>query len=132
MGVAAGFLRLREQVDRRLLVAIILERELTGLKATPERPRLEILHGSPPGVVKWIVVNRGQTRRGLMARLAVGEYERVLAVGMLEEIVNAVFLHEPRDEVEIRLAILDAIFERGRRSARRVAEIGEAAVGEHL
>src|SRR5271166_705098 len=108
MGVAAGFLRLREQVGGRLLVAIVLERELTGLKTTPERPRLEILHGAPPSVVDWIIVNRGQTWRGLMARGPIGEHEHVLAIGVLEEIVDAIFLHEPRDEVEIRLAILDA------------------------
>ena len=67
-----------------------------------------------------------------MARLAVGEDQRVLAVGMLEEIIDAVFLHQPADEIEIRLAVLDAIFERRRRAGRRVAKIGEAAVGEHL
>ena len=67
-----------------------------------------------------------------MARLAVGEHQRVLVVGMLEEIIDAVFLHQPADEIEIRLAILHAIFERRRRAGGRVAEVGEAAVGEDL
>ena len=67
-----------------------------------------------------------------MAGLAVGQDQRVLAVGMLEEIIDPIFLHQPANEIEIRLAVLDAIFERRRRTGGRVAKVREAAVGEHL
>ena len=51
---------------------------------------------------------------------------------MLEEIIDAVGLHQPADEIEIRLAVLHAIFERRRRAGGLVTKIGEAAVGEDL
>src|SRR5690606_1143884 len=40
---------------------------------------------------------------------AVGEVHLVLAVGVPEEIEDPFLFHQPRDEIEIRLAVLDAI-----------------------
>ena len=51
---------------------------------------------------------------------------------MLEEVIDAVFFHQSADEIEVCLAVLDAIFERRRRTGGGVAEIGEAAVGKDL
>ena len=67
-----------------------------------------------------------------MARLTVGEHERMLSVLMLKEVINPIRLHEATDEIEIRLAVLHAIFERWRRAGGLVAHIGEASVGEDL
>ena len=39
----------------------------------------------------------------------VGQHQRVLAVFVLEEIEDAFFLHQPRDEVEVGFAVLDAV-----------------------
>jgi hypothetical protein len=71
-----------------------------------------------------------------VARLAVGEYEYVFALGgMLEKIIDAVLFHKPANEIVVSLAILHAIFERWRGTGGRVAKIAgtrEATIGEHL
>ena len=48
----------------------------------------------------------------LCARLAIGQDQGVLVLFVLEEIENALLLHQPRDKIEIRLAILHAVFAR--------------------
>src|ERR1700740_829472 len=49
---------------------------------------------------------------GLMRRRGISENQKVLGIGVLEEIEDPVLLHEARDEVEIGLAVLDAVFAR--------------------
>ena len=53
--------------------------------------------------------------RRLVARLAVGEDQRVLPIRVLEKVIDPELLHEATDEIEIRLAVLHAIV------ARRIA-----------
>ncbi len=132
VSVTAGTLRLRKQVGGRFLIAVVFQNEDAALRPTPERPGFDELLFSPAGVVDGVIGQLGQIGDRLVARLGVREHQRVLAVGMLEEIIDSVLLHQPADEVEIRLAVLDAIFERGRRTGGCVAEIGEAAIGEDL
>ncbi len=48
----------------------------------------------------------GVAGRVLAGRGAVGQHDGVLAVLVLEEVRDALFLHQPRDEVEVRLAVL--------------------------
>ena len=46
--------------------------------------------------------------RGMLAGV-VGHYHLMIAVGMLEEIVNSLFLHQAAGEIEIGLAVLDDV-----------------------
>src|SRR3982074_3673821 len=48
---------------------------------------------------------------GLVARLAIGKMKRVLLGCMREKIIDAVLFHQARDERQMGLAILHAIFE---------------------
>jgi hypothetical protein len=51
---------------------------------------------------------------------------------LLEEIVNAFLFHEARDEVEIRLAVLDAVISRGEVAVELEFEIAKVQVFENL
>ena len=44
-----------------------------------------------------------------IAALLVGQHERVLALLVLEEVEDAFLFHQPRDEVEVGLAVLHAV-----------------------
>ena len=55
------------------------------------------------------VGNGTVVRIGLMRALRVRQNKGVLAVLVLEEIINPLLLHQPAGEIEIRLAILHAI-----------------------
>ena len=61
-------------------------------------------------------------------------HQRVLSALVLEEIVDAVLLHQPADEVEVGLAVLHAVFELRIRAfvGQLRFEVGEAAILEHL
>ena len=49
-------------------------------------------------------------RAVLIGPLLVGQNQRVLAVLVREEVENTLLLHQPRDKIEIGLAVLDAVF----------------------
>jgi hypothetical protein len=52
------------------------------------------------------LVQRGH---GAVLRRVVDEHERLRVVGLVEEVGDALFLHEPRDEREVRLVVLHAV-----------------------
>ncbi len=120
------------QVGGGLLVIVVLQREHAGLQRAQGRPGIELLLFAPDFADFRQERNRRQPGNRLVRRSGVGEHQRVLLRGMLEVIVDPEFLHQPGHEIEIGLAILHRVFERGIASGGRVAKIGEAAVGEHF
>lgn len=46
----------------------------------------------------------------VMSADGIGQNQGVFAVLVLEEIIDAFLLHQAADEIEIRLAVLDAVF----------------------
>src|SRR5580658_1585073 len=69
-----------------------------------------------------------------MRARGIDQHQRVIAGFVLEIIINALMLHEPADEVERRLAILDAILPRLIASGERVLDgiAAEAVIAEDL
>jgi hypothetical protein len=63
------------------------------------------------------------------ARL-IAHNKRVLVLFVLEKIVDAVLFHEARDKIEIRLAVLHAVFALLKTALQGIAEIAEAAILE--
>ena len=56
----------------------------------------------------------------------------MLVLAVLEEIVDTVLLHQARDEREVGLAVLHAVFELGIVVGQGVAKVVEAALVEHV
>jgi hypothetical protein len=67
-----------------------------------------------------------------MRAVGVGQHQRMLAVRVREEIIDPILLHEPRDETEMRLAVLHAVFALRIVAGQLQLEIGKARVTEHL
>ncbi len=62
----------------------------------------------------------------------VGDHHRMLPHFMLEEVEDAILLHEPRDEIEVGLAVLDAVLHRRVAAVEREVEVLKAAVLKDL
>src|SRR5215475_2551424 len=56
----------------------------------------------------------------------------MFVLGVLEEVKDSLFLHQPRDEIEISLAVLYAIFARLEGAIEAAGEIGETVIFENL
>src|SRR5262245_7231496 len=56
----------------------------------------------------------------------------MFVLGVLEEVKDSLFFHQPRDEIEIGLAVLYAIFARLEGAVKAVGEIGEAVLLENF
>jgi len=67
-----------------------------------------------------------------MRRRVVGENQDVLAFLVLKIIVDTFFFHQPRNEVEIRLAVLNAIVTRSETAVKAKLEILKPEVRENL
>ena len=114
----------------RLLEVEVVHRVGAGLHFLRQRPASDALGGerAARGAVGHAVVTRIRVVRGA----GVGQHQRVLAVLVLEEIIDAFVFHQAADEVEIRLAVLHAVVPGGVRAAQRIPEIREALVAEDL
>ena len=62
----------------------------------------------------------------------VGQHQMVYPIFMGEVIINAFFLHQTTDEIEVSLPILYAVFASDIAAAKLVLDIGEALVAKHL
>ena len=62
----------------------------------------------------------------------VREDQRVLVLGMLEEIKDSFFFHQAGDEVEIGLAVLDAVLARNEVAVKPEREIRKPSLFEDL
>jgi hypothetical protein len=110
------------------------EIKIPGRKST----RLDLL-GDRPGVYvvsilhfMWRLIRNGLVAgRRLMRAVAICQHERVLGVRVLEIVVDALLLHEAGREIEVRLAILDAVFERLVGSTQRVLEVRKAVFSKN-
>ena len=67
-----------------------------------------------------------------MRAYRIGKHKRVLGFVVFEVVVDALLLHEPTDEVEIRLPVLDAVLPGPVGTAERFLEIGKTVVSENL
>ncbi len=65
-----------------------------------------------------VVIVQGRLRHRGVSHVAVGQHEGVLPLLVPEEVEDPLLLHQPRDEVEIGLAVLDAVGPLGVRTAR--------------
>ena len=106
--------RLARRLQQRL--AWLLEVKIGGrvdarLHGLFHRPAIDRIRGGPraPRLLKPDLVVAG---RRLEGGGVIGKHHGVLAVLMLEEIKNPGGLHQPAQEVEIRLPILHAVLER--------------------
>ena len=68
----------------------------------------------------------------LVSALGVSENHLVLAVLVREVVVDALLLHQSTDKVEVRLAVLYAVFPRAMRTGEPILKIRETVVAEHL
>ena len=105
--------RLRyHQVERGLAVVVVLQCVLT-------RAQLLGLHPSRDAqfvarAAGHFVVDQSRIAGDVLVRYGVvPNHQLVPAGGMPEEIEDALFLHQARDEIEIRLAILNAVLPLG-------------------
>ena len=99
------------EVLPRQLEALVPERELARADLLALLPgRDAILLAEPP--VDLLVDDRGRAGHVGVALGRVGDDHLVAAVGVGEEVVDPLFLHEPAGEVEVGLAVLDAVVAR--------------------
>ena len=71
-------------------------------------------------------------RARLVRRRIVGQNQRVLAVLVLEVVIDSFFFHQPRNEIEVRLPILHAIIARDEIAVEPKFEILKSEVPENL
>ena len=83
-------------------------------------------------VLQFLESNVRVTGIGAVGADGVGQNEGMLAILVLEEVVNALRLHQAADEIEICLAILNAIFARDVTAGKAELVIVEAVALENL
>src|SRR3954454_8186639 len=77
----------------------------------------------PEAAADPIEVDPGRARDLRMALGRIGQDHLMAAGAVLEEVVDPLFLHEPAGEVEVRLAVLDAIVAGGERAPDLVGDV---------
>ncbi len=110
------------------LEAIIPEAILTGTEDLGLLPMVDAIL-SPGTPLDRLVDQRGRARHVGIALGRVGDHHLVRSVAVREEIKDPLFLHEPAGELEIGLAVLDAVVS-GEVSALKL--VGDAQPGENL
>ena len=96
------------QVLAGQLEAIIPEAILPGPEHLGLLPSVDAILGPGPPLDR-LVDQRGRARHVGIALGRVGDHHLVRAVAVREEVKDPLFLHEPAGEVEIGLAVLDAV-----------------------
>ena len=118
------------QVGAGRLEVVVGLRDLAGAELVRVLPTADVvLHGdrAEVGRIVDLLLLAVDVGRGLVA-----ENHLVLAVGVLEEVEDALLFHQPRHEVEVRLPVLDAVLALGVVAGELQLEIGEAAILEDL
>ena len=121
------------QVGLGLLEVVVGQRMDAGLDFPSDRPCVNVVGAGLVGAAGFGVVGDFfVTGEFVVGGGGVGEDEVVLAVFMGEVIINALLLHQPAGEVEVGLAVLDAVFAGGINATELFREVGKALVAEHL
>ena len=129
--MAAGDRGAGLEVPRRVLAVEVVVDEGAGphgLAAGPVADALEVGRG----LAGRTVGDLGVLAEGLVRRRRVAQHHRVLAVLVGEEVVDALLLHQAADEVEVGLAVLDAVPPLAVGAGEAVVDVGEPVVLEHL
>src|SRR6266446_6926029 len=121
--------RLNHQARARCLKVVVRMRPGAGSKFLLRRTfqhHVVVL----PSSRRQFVANRGLMRTRFVLARIVRQHQRVLSIGVFEEIVDALFFHEARYEIEIRFPILDAVVPLHEIAVQAWREIREAQVLE--
>ena len=103
-------LRVGQQAGaRRLEVVIVAERTCPGGTPAGSPAQDDVILAVIAGAHDVLVADRGRRWAGLMRRGPVGQNQDVLAFLVAEEEEDALLLQKPQNEVEGRLAVLDAV-----------------------
>src|ERR1700738_3499105 len=134
MLIALRTLRVTQHLCAGLLVIVVVELDLARPEATRADPFGKVLLVALELARRRPQRNRVKTRYRAMRRLGIRQHQDVLSTLMLEEIINAVLLHQTADEIEISFPILNAVFEL--RTRRFFVQfrfvVGETAVVEYF
>jgi hypothetical protein len=143
--IAAGIVKDLELRHRVLADHVGLDRErrrrfLKVKSVQADDPRLDLLFDSPIEEIFLVRPRLGQisvrdllvTGKNRVRAFRVGQHKRVLAIIVLEKIVNSFLLHESAHEIEIALAVLNAVIPRAIRRRETVLEVREPTVAEDL
>ena len=115
------------KIRLRRLEVVIVQDVVARLHFLHHRPffnTLEIYHSYTFLVKRHVGVAR---ERGVAA-IAISQDEGVSALGMLEIIINPFLFHQPADEVEIGLAILNAVFPLRITRCQGVFDVGDSTL----
>jgi hypothetical protein len=106
VGEGRGFLGGHQRV-RWARPVVVPQRQRGGRERGAQVQRhddfVAVHHVSDGRRIERPLVQRGH---GAVLRRVVDEHERLRVVGLVEEVGDALFLHEPRDEREVRLVVL--------------------------
>ena len=113
MADSTGLHRVERRLDGlevlpRQLEALVPERVLAGSDFLALLPAIDAILLSEPSF-DHLVDDRRRARHVGVAHGRVGDDHLVAAVGVGEEVVDPFFLHEPAGEVEVGLAVLNAV-----------------------
>src|SRR5690348_11902251 len=81
---------------------------LAAAQLLPDTPRIHHISGIE-SAARQVVCSAVLARAGLMRGARVGQHHAVFAVLVLEEIEDSELLHQPGNEVEVGLPVLNAI-----------------------
>src|SRR5580704_11280587 len=133
--VAADFengLFVGQQAGAGSFEIVVGQRIFSGTKFLLEIPGTDEIFVFQVGAAGKIEACFGLAGAGLVDAGLIAHDQSVLVLFVLEEIVDAVLFHEARDEIEVRLAVLHAIFALLKAALQRIAEITEPAILEDL
>ncbi len=122
----------RLQIGARLFEVEIAEAVFSGLHLLGNRPCRQVIALPMAALDRRVVRNGLEPRDRVVGTDRIGQDEGVFSVLVLEVVVDTFLLHQPADEVEIRLAVLHAVFPGPVTAAQALLEIGEPVVLEHL
>ena len=122
---------LRFQIRLRIQEVEIPQNVLAGLKFLDRLPSADLVG---LGTVSFVLMKGDLfvAGSGTVSIGRIAKHEGMLGLFVPEVVVDSFFLHQPADEVEIRLAVLDTVFPFAIRPGQRLRKIGKSAVTKDL
>ena len=124
--------RFHLQVGLGALEIEVVEGINPGLDLLRNRPFMDVIFFAAQVLVRREKRQFFAAGKGLMGADRIGQHQLVLVAFVFEVIVDALLLHEPADEVEIRFAVLDTVEPFSIGAAERFFEVRKTVVPEHL
>ena len=120
------------QVGLGALEIVVVEGINPGLDLLRHGPLVDVVFFAPQVLVRREKGYFFVAGKRFVGADRIGQHERVLVFLVFEVVVDALLLHEPADEVEIRFTVLDAVSPFTVGAAERFLKIRETLVPEHL